>query len=1074
MEAIDCRLGPPFRTDAGRMKSRHWRRLERFVIVSWAIANAWGVSRAGAAAPPVRFNRDIRPILSEQCLACHGPDARSRQASLRLDVEHNAKAELASGARPIVAGRIDQSELIARITAHDPTERMPPPEAGPALSANQVERLKQWIAEGAVWENHWSLEPIGRPIPPAAGDGEPLRNPIDAFVQAKRREHALSPAFEADRATLLRRASLDLVGLPPSWSQIADFLDDPAPDAYERAVDRLLASPHFGERMAIGWLDAVRYADSCGYFADRPVPVSPYRDYVIGAFNTNLPFNRFTTEQLAGDLLPDATDDQHVAAAYNRLGRMSNEGGVQEQEYLSRSLAERVRNVGSTWLGLTLGCCECHDHKYDPLPARDFYRLGAFFADIKERGVYDKMTNAGVDWGPVLRRGTPAQLAEFTRLDSEIDGLKRELEQLQARYREPTGDLAQQLSAWEAGLKNSYKWARLDRPSVVSREGGVCKVLPDASVLVAGPRAKADRYVLRAKAPLKRFTAVRLEVLPDPSLPGLGPGRADDGNFVLTGFKVRVGGSGDSSSRPVRFRGATATFEQTDAPGDIVSRVWSAAAAIEPDRRLPESGWAVTDQTGIAQEAIFETATDVVCNAGDELTIELDHGHGRGHTLGRFRLSVADTPRPIEVYRQRLPAQLCRIVNLPTERQSNDDRRDLADYYAVHQTPAGRELQEQIDTRSAALRRLNEQLEVVLAVETIEPRPIRVLNRGNWQDERGELVEPGVPESLPALEALSGRPTRLDLARWLVSRGNPLTARVLVNRLWKLYFGAALSRNVDDLGSQGAWPTHPELLDWLAGRLIDSGWDVKHVIRLIVTSATYRQSSIASAEARERDPENRWLSHQSQFRLEAELIRDNALAVSGLLAARIGGKSVRPYQPDNYWMHMKEVDRLPRVWIESRDENLYRRGLYTHWQRQFLHPMLLAFDAPSRDECAADRPRSNTPMQALTLLNDPTFVEAARALAQRALQQSGVTADERLGWLYREVLSRPPQPAEQAVLENLLERHAAIYQADPHAALELLSIGRHPLPAATSVVELAVWISVARVVLNLHDVVVRK
>ncbi|MSR56438.1 MAG: DUF1553 domain-containing protein [Planctomycetaceae bacterium] len=1019
----------------------------------------------------VRFNQDIRPILSEHCFTCHGPDARKRQAELRLDVEHDAKSELGSGAKAIVAREPDASEMIARIDSTDAGEQMPPPETGKPLSAEQIAILKRWIAEGAVWERHWSLEPIGRPAPPANADPQFVRNPIDAFVRQKQIEHGLSPSGPADRVTLLRRLCVDLTGLPPTPGEVARFLADEAPDAYERLADRLLASPHFGERLAIAWLDLVRYADSAGLYADQSIKVSPYRDYVIAAFNADMPFDRFTIEQLAGDLLPEKTTELRIASAYNRLGRMSTESGVQEKEYLSKYIAERVRNAGTTWLGVTLGCCECHDHKYDPFTARDFYKMAAFFADIKERGVYDKDSPTGIDWGPALQLGSPAQMHEFARLSQEIAALQDKLDKVKQEYAEPTMQRAAEQAAWEQSLEHNYDWKELQPRSAISVSGAACKVLPDKSIVVGGARPETDRYLIKAKAPLGKFTAVRLEVLPDPSLRGQGPGRAASGNFVLTGFTVSVDPAGTGNSQPVSFGSASATFEQTDAPGDIVSRVWSAFSAVRPDPKHPQLGWAVTDQTGVAQQAIFETEHDQHCHSDDELSITLVHQHGKSHALGRFRLSIADAQRPVETFGYHLLANIRNLLNKPAWRRNDEQKRELAEYYAVNVAPAGVELKNRKGDLEGQRDRLNHEIPSVLVVETVEPRPIRVLKRGDWQDDRGDLVEPGVPGALPALAEGSGRRTRLDLARWLVSAENPLTARVLVNRLWKSYFGAALSRKSDDLGSQGEWPTHPELLDWLARRLIDSGWSVKHIIRLMVTSETYRQESTASHEARERDPENRWLSHQSRFRLDAELVRDNALAVSGLLAPRIGGMSVRPYQPDGYW---DILNKPPRVWTISPGDDLYRRGLYTHWQRQYLHPMLLAFDAPSREECAADRPRSNTPMQALALLNDPTFVEAARVLAERAVRDGGITPDERIGWLYRQALSRAPQPAEAAVLETLLQRHLANYRADPASAADLLTVGRSPMPANCDVVELAAWTNLARVILNLHDTIMRK
>lgn len=1033
---------------------------------------------ASRSSEPVRFNRDIRPILSEHCFTCHGPDARQRRAGLRLDLEAAARGELESGLRAIVAGQPQESELMARVASGDPSERMPPPSTGKVLSPAQIELLKRWIEQGAPWEGHWSLQPIGRPVPPTisaptgTADDEPgfVCNPIDAFVLAGQRAHGLSPAPEADRVTLLRRVYSDLIGLPPTWDEVAEFLADQAPDAYERVVDRLLASPHFGERMAIVWLDLVRYADSVGLYADQEVRVAPYRDYVIDAFNRNLPFDRFTIEQLAGDLLPDRTQNQQIAAAYNRLGRMSTESGVQEKEYLAKYAGERVRNLGTTWLGLTLGCCECHDHKFDPLRARDFYRLGAYFADIKERGVYDKAGPVGIDWGPTLHLGTPAQLEELTKLIDDVSKTSEEIEEHKKTCREPTPELEAEQAAWERSLEHARDWRKLQPVSVVSTARASCRILPDKSILVGGVRAETDTYVIRARVPLTKFTAIRLEAMTDVTLPSQGPGRGPGGNFVVTGFSVSID-QGAKAPTPVPFRSASASFEQTDAPGDIVSRIWSANSILKPDPKHPELGWSIADRAGSPQEAIFETSSDMLCSAGAELTITIRHDSGDKQALGRFRLSVADAPRPVQVFGYGLPERIRQVLSQAAWRRTKIEKQDVSDYFATNVSTAGRGLGDRINKLQGRRDHLNAVIPSVLIVERVEPRPIRVLKRGDWQDETGELVEPGVPAALPQTAAREGRGTRLDLAEWIVSPENPLPARVLANRLWKLGFGTGLSRKVDDLGSQGEWPTHPELLDWLAGQLIDSGWDIKHTLRLIVTSGTYRQSSLPSEESRQRDPENRWWSRQARFRLDAELIRDNALAVSGLLAPQLGGESVRPYQPDGFW---DLLNKPPRVWTETAGNGVYRRGLYVHWQRQYLHPMLSAFDAPSREECAAERPRSNTPMQALVLLNDPTFVEAARVLATRALSEGGESTADRVRWLYREILSRPPQPEEQEVLAGLFERHLARYRLQPAAAIELLRVGRSPAPPGDDIVQLAAWTNLARVVLNLHDAVIRK
>jgi hypothetical protein len=628
-------------------------------------------------------------------------------------------------------------------------------------------------------------------------------------------------------------------------------------------VDRLLGSPEFGERMAMWWLDLVRYADSVGYHGDQPVSVYLFRDYVIKSFNENKPFDRFTLEQLAGDLLHGATLEDKIASGYNRLGMMSAEGGVQEKEYLAKYIAERVRNVSGTWLGATFGCCECHNHKFDPFLAKDFYSLEAFFADIKERGLYSGADRDG-SWGPTVRFATPAQETHQQRLAQEIAALKKTLETT-------TPELAAAQRLWE--------------------------------------REKHENLT-------------------------------------------------------------------QGVAGEIAT---------------PE------DQRTVAQKT----------------------------ELAAYYRSIAP-------------------LLLPQRRKLAQCQREALD--------------------------LTMQIPSTLITVAVTPRTVRILRRGNWMDDSGPVMSPAFPEALSHTKPHEGLLTRADLARWLTSRENPLTARTFVNRMWKLAFGAGLSRKIDDLGAQGEWPSHPQLLDWLAGQFIDSGWNVKHVIKLIVMSGTYRQSSQVTPELREADPDNRWLARQGRFRIDAEMVRDNALKISGLLVERIGGPSVKPYQPPGYWSHLNFP---PREWENGNGAQLYRRSLYTHWQRQYLHPAMLAFDAPGREECTADRPRSNTPLQSLVLMNDPEFIEAARAFGEQILEHGGTTTAQRLDWAFRRALSRTPREPESAVLTKLLVTHQSEYSQDPKSADELVAIGEHPVPGSINHVELAAWTSVCRTILNLHETITR-
>ncbi len=792
------------------------------------------------------YNRDVRPILSDNCFACHGPDKNQRKARLRLDERDSAVARKA-----VVPGKPAESLLIKRVNSADTEEVMPPPDSHKKLTPPQKAVLTKWIEQGAKYEPHWAFIPLAKAE--IGGQKSEVSHRIDQLIHERLRKEKLTPSQEADRVTLIRRLSFDLTGLPPAWADVQAFVNDQSPQAYEKLVDKLLASPRYGERMAVFWLDQVRYADTIGYHSDNPMPVWPYRDYVIKAFNSNMPFDRFTTEQLAGDLLPNPTTEQKIASGYNRLLQTTEEGGSQAKEYEAKYAADRVRNVGSVWLGVTLGCCQCHDHKYDPFSAKDFYGMAAFFADVQEAAVGGR--------GPGTRVGTPEQDAELQKKDAAVAEAKKRLKAEEEK-------LLTNQAEWEKAVK--------DVPANIR------------AIL------KAEK---RTPKQAKDLTAYYLANVPE--------------------------------TKPLR----------------------EAAARLEAERNA----------------------------------------------------YAATVPH-------------CLV------------------------TTAG------------------------------PPRTTRVLPRGNWLDETGEVVPPATPKVLISATLSAPRGTRLDLAKWLLARENPLTARVFVNRVWKLFFGAGLARTLEDVGMQGEAPSHPELLDRLAAGFIDGGWDVKKLVKQIVMSKTYRQSSKPRPEFKEVDLANRLLARQNRFRLDAEFVRDNALSVGGLLADKLGGPSVKPYQPAGYWA---ALNFPPREWQNDKGEGLYRRGLYTHWQRSFLHPSLLAFDAPSREECAIERPRSNLPQQALVLLNDPTYVEAARALGERAVRDGGKTPADRVTWLYQQSLSRSPTTDEAKVLADYFAKQLAAYTANEADAKKLLSVGDRPLPKDVAVPELAAWSATARVVLNLHEFITR-
>jgi hypothetical protein len=829
---------------------------------------------------PVDFNRDIRPLLADNCFKCHGPDEKTRKAKLRLDDRDEA---IAAGA--FVPGKPESSEILSRVVSADPQLRMPPPSAKkPPLTPQQVELLRRWIVEGARYSEHWSFARLTRPpVPKIDRPAYPIRNPIDSFILYRLQQEGVKPAPEADKITLIRRLSFDLTGLPPSPEDVRAFVNDPAPDAYEKWVDKLLASPHHAERLAVWWLDLVRYADSIGYHSDNPMNVSPFRDYVIRSFSANKPFDQFTIEQLAGDLLPNPTLEQKIGASYNRLLQTTEEGGAQAREYEAKYAADRVRNFGQVWLGGTLMCAECHNHKFDPYTMTDFYSVAAFFADIQEPAVGSR--------GP----GVPVPINP----------------EQEARLKE----LNEAVSAAEVRLV-----------------------------------AAARDYVARA-----------------------------------------------------------------DAFSDVEK--WPTPTAPKPQGPTPAV-----------------------------LTPEL-------------RVILAKKPA------ERKEEEIAKLVML-----------------ARTHAPALRVPREALAAALKARTDFENTLPRVLMTVSGPPRVVRILPRGNWLDTSGPVVEPNTPAFLPPLPPKAdpkARYTRLDLAKWTVSPDNPLTPRVTVNRLWRLFFGRGIARSLEESGTQGDIPTHPELLDWLASEFLSPSvangqshkpWDIRHLVRLMVTSSTYRRSSIETPELRSADPANRLFSRQNRERLAAEFVRDTALAVSGLLNRQVGGPSVKPYQPPGYW---SALNFPPREWQNDSGDKLYRRGMYTHWQRSFPHPAMVAFDAPSREECTCERPRSNIPQQALVLLNDPEFVEAARVFAQRTIHDGGSDDRDRIRWAFERATSRYPRPEEAQVLLEVLQKHRAVYAQKPEEAKRLLTVGAFPADKDIKPEELAAWTSVCRVILNLHETITR-
>ncbi len=1035
--------------------------------------------QAPATAGQVSFNRDIRPIMSGTCFRCHGPDVSSRMANMRLDIREEALKPKARGT-PIIPGDPDKSEVVQRIFATD-ARIMPPASAHKELSTAQKEVIRRWIAEGARYEGHWAYQPVTRPSVPLL-NGPTVKNPIDAFIQARLAQEGLKPSSEADRRILIRRVTLDLTGLAPKPAEVEAFLRDHSPDAYEKLVDRLLASTAYAEHQAVGWLDAVRYADTAGYHSDGDRPAWPYRDYVLRAFRDNKPFDQFTREQLAGDLMPNPTVEQRVASAYNRMGRTSAEGGLQPKEYFAKYGADRVRALGANWLGSTVGCAECHNHKFDPILTKDFYALKAFFADVKEDGlVQDVGPDAFSPKMPVYQPGEKERIDDLVRriaaaksdLDAKADGLAEQRRQWERETlaRANAGDLAWKFpipaaaSAKTAKLTVDAKGpteAELAALPVALRGGG------PGLVMVGGPNPDNDTYTVTLKPGAGVWTSVGVEVDSDQSLAGGNVSRGSD-RFVLTEVDAEYSADGRHPGKPAKF--VLAYSSTTPAIG------FPAMAAIDGDSK---TGWGYLGAAG-RPFLILRFAEPLTTAAESTLVIRLHHDSDyRRATIGKFRIALssatyswADSPNPDAtkiVPSTGLPTPLRTALELTEDKRTPEQVNSIRDYFAYSFSdlfPAKLALSKM----EATLSLLQGAVAQVMVTESMEPRETRLLPRGDWMNESGEILEPAIPQFLGKLETGGRRATRLDLANWLVSPNNPLTARVFVNRLWRQFFGTGLSRMLEDVGSQGEWPSHPDLLDWLASEFMspEHPWDIRHMVRTIVTSYTYRQTSVSSPELDQRDPENRLLARQSRFRVDAEVVHDLALQISGLLVDKFGGPPVRPYQPDGY---LAALNFPKRDWSASHGDGLYRRAIYTHWQRTFLHPTLGNFDAPSREETNVNRVNSNTPLQALDLLNDPIFVEAARAFGQRILERGGAVRGQ-IEWAFSEATGRTPDNDELKILVDLHGESLAQFKADPDGARKLLAIGDSPVPKNLNAAQLAAMSNVARAILNLHEVITR-
>ncbi len=1046
------------------------------------------VLRAHAA--PVDFNRDVQPILSENCFHCHGPDAKAREADLRLDKKEGAYRTL-DGITVVKPGDSAASDLVARIFSTDKDDVMPPPKSHRTLTAAQKDVVKRWVEEGAPWAEHWAFVAPRRPAIPGfqesgisglekerdtGGDsrnpGIPKsRNPIDAFISARLQTEGLALSPEADRPKLLRRVSLDLTGLPPTLEELDAFLQDASPDAYEKQVDRLLASPRYGERMVWEWLDAARYADTNGYQGDPTRAMWYWRDWAVSALNANMPFDQWTIEQLAGDLLPDGEESEReepkktkehasaasflaswipdskigrqVATGFHRNHMINGEGGRIAEESRVDYVMDRTETTGMVWMGLTFNCCRCHDHKFDPLKQAEYYGLSAFFNSIEETGGND----AGGLANPVLSLATAEEQKKVADLKTAADRAKKERDELEKKLRDEQGQWEKMLTGGGAALE-PIAWEVLRPEEATSEAGARLTIEPDGAVRAEGANPATDEFLVMARTRLKNVNGIRLEALPDEGLVNGGPGRAENGNFVLSELVV-LGGGG-----PPELEVVGADFEQAG---------WPLSAVLDGKN---ETGWAVQPEFGKPHVATFVLKKPFNGYRPEEvlsfrLIFRSPHAQ---HALGHFRISITDAA-PARL--RPMPNGVQAALTLAPEVRTENQRKAITDFY-LNTEPRLTSAKKAADAAKAARETAEKALPRTMVMrERKEPRETFVLVKGNYEN-HAEKVAPGVPAVLPPLP--SGSPvSRLALAKWLVSPEHPLTARVTVNRFWQQFFGTGLVKTADDFGVQGEPPSHPKLLDWLAVNFRESGWDVKRLVRLLVTSATYRQSSKIPSGMAERDPENRLLARGSRFRLPSWMLRDQALAMGGLLVEKLGGPAVKGYQPEGVW----EDATFGQIRYEQdHGDALYRRSLYTFWRR-IVGPTLF-FDVSSRQQCMVKVGRTNTPLHALVTLNDVTYTEAARALAERMLKHGAASDAERLAFAFRFCTARLPGDKECAVLTAALDRLRQQYASDPAAAKKLIATGESKPDPLLAPPELAAHTALASLLLNMDEVLTKE
>jgi hypothetical protein len=1020
----------------------------------------------------IEFNRDVRPILSDKCFNCHGPDAVAKKIPLRLDSEAAAKADL-GGRHAIIDGDTSNSEIIQRITSENKGKRMPPVYSGLKLTDAETETLRTWVAQGAKWQKHWSFIPPARPPLPEVHHATWVKTPIDAFVAARLEKENLEPSPEAPRDILLRRVTLDLTGVPATPAETDAFLQDRSPKAYEKVVDRLLASPRYGERMAARWLDAARYADSNGYQYDGERVMWRWRDWVINAFNRNQPFNQFTLEQIAGDLLPNATLDQKIATGFNRNHRANTEDGIIPEEYAVEYVVDRVETTSTVFMGVTLGCARCHNHKYDPFTQKEFYQVFAYFNNVPELGRAMKYGNSP----PLVPAPTDEQQKALRELERKIAAVQSVLKQrdhaiarAQEAWAAEIGNAAPKYWTPSNGLQAAFPMeaeteAKASGGEIAYRAGrfGKAASFDGKAFLDAG---NAGNFDIEDRFSISAW--VYSDTTPDGSIVTRMADKPQGKGYgvYLNQGKVHVHLTSTYADDAIRVEGEEV----------MPAKSWHNILVTYSGSRMAEGVHVYVDGKPAKVKVQLDSLYRPFRNAGNQFKEPFRIGAGAGPER-RFHGLIDDVRvysrilKPEEIAEITLGESINEIARKPAAQQSEIEKRQLRQAFLEQAAPP--EIQEAAK-QLAELGLAKEKLErtfptVMVMAENPTRKDTHILIRGAY-NVPGDQVEPGVPAALPPLPKDVSN-NRLGFAKWLIHPGNPLLARVTMNRFWQMYFGTGIVKTTEDFGAQGEWPSHPELLDWLATEFMRTGWDVKAMQKLIVMCATYRQSSKEAPELEQRDPENRLLSHGPRLRLPAEMLRDQALFVSGLLSEKLGGPSVKPYQPAGLW---KEISMQDMDYVQSTGTDLHRRSLYTYWKRTIAPPMMANFDSALRESCVVRETRTNTPLQALNLMNDITFLEAARFIAQRMIKEGGANADDRLKYGFRLITGRAPSAPEEAILRDNLRFGMDYFSTKPEKALAYLSQGEAKPDPNLNPRDLAAYTSLASMLLNLDEAVTKE